>query len=80
MENINLYSEGSSRILEEKIVYKLNLDKEMIIVGNSADNVIDLVGMAFINEGDEVITGEITFPAYETITKTRRGKLISVKT
>jgi histidinol-phosphate aminotransferase len=33
----------------------------MIIVGNGADNIIDLVGMAFINEGDEVITGEITF-------------------
>jgi len=35
--------------------------------------------MAFINEGDEVITAEITFPAYETITKIMGGKLISVK-
>jgi len=62
VENINLYPEGSSRLLREKIAQKLNLDKEMIIVGNGADNVINLVGMAFINEGDEVITGEITFP------------------
>ena len=49
----------------------------MIIVGNGADNVIDLVGMAFINEGDEVISGEINFPVYETITKIMGGKLIS---
>ena len=79
IENINLYPEGSSRRLREKIAYKLNLNKEMIIVGNGADNIIGLVGMAFINEGDEVITGEITFPAYETITKIMGGKLISVK-
>jgi len=79
VENINLYPEGSSRALREKIAHKLNIDKEMIIVGNGADNVIDLIGMAFINDGDEVITGEITFPAYETITKIMGGKLISVK-
>ena len=79
IENIYLYPEGSSRLLREKLAYKLNLDKEMIIIGNGADNVIGLVGMAFINEGDEVITGEITFPAYETITKIMGGKLISVK-
>ena len=79
IENINLYPEGSSRLLREKIAYKLNLDKEMLIIGNGADDVIRLVGMAFINDGDEAITGEITFPAYETITKIMGGKLISVK-
>jgi histidinol-phosphate aminotransferase len=79
IENINLYPEGSSRLLREKLAHKLKIDKEMIIVGNGADNIIDLVGMAFINEGDEVITGEITFPAYETIAKIMGGKLILVK-
>ena len=79
VENINLYPEGSSRLLREKIAHKLKIDKEMIIVGNGADNIINLVGMTFINEGDEVITGEITFPAYETITKIMGGKLILVK-
>jgi len=78
-ENINLYPESSSRALREKIAHKLNIDKEMIIIDNGADDVIGLVGMAFINEGDEVITGEMTFPAYETITKIMGGKLISVK-
>jgi len=79
IENIYLYPEGSSRLLREKLAQKLNLGEDMIIVGNGADDVINLAGMAFINEGDEVITGEITFPAYETITKIMGGKLISVK-
>jgi len=79
VQNINLYPEGSSRLLREKLAHKLNLDKDMIIVGNGADNIINLVGMAFINEGDEVITGEITFPAYETAAKIMGGKIIPVK-
>ncbi len=79
IKNINLYPEGSSRLLREKISYKLNLNKEMIIVGNGADNIIGLVGMAFVNKGDEVIMGEITFPAYEAITKIMGGKVIPVK-
>jgi len=79
IENINLYPEGSSRLLREKLASKLNLDKEIIIVANGEDDIIDLIGMAFINEGDEVITGAITFPAYETAAKIMGGKLISVK-
>jgi len=79
VENINLYPEATSRLLREKLSHKLKIDKEMIIFGNGADDVIDLVGMAFINEGDEVITCETTFPAYRTAVKIMGGKLISVK-
>jgi histidinol-phosphate aminotransferase len=79
IENINLYPESSSRLLREKLAHKLKVAKEMIIVGNGEDDIIDLIGMAFINEADEVITGEITFPAYETAVKIMGGKLNSVK-
>jgi len=79
LKNINLYPEGSSSVLREKLAQRLSIDKEMIIIGNGEDDIIDLIGMAFINNGDEVITGEITFPAYETITKIMRGKIIPVK-
>jgi len=51
----------------------------MIIFGNGADDILDLIGMAFINEGDEVITSETTFPAYRTAVKIMGGKFISVK-
>ena len=79
LKNINLYPEGSSRLLREKLASKLELYEKMIIVTNGEDDLIDLIGMTFINGGGEVITGEITFPAYETITKIMGGKLIPVK-
>ena len=76
---MNLYPEATSRVLREKLADNLKIDKEMIIFGNGADEVIDLIGMAFINEGDEVITSETTFPAYRTAVKIMGGKFISVK-
>jgi len=79
VENINLYPEATSKLLREKLADKLKIDKEMIIYGNGADDVIDLIGMAFINEGDEVITCETTFPAYRTAVKIMGGKFILVK-
>ena len=79
VQNINLYPEATSKLLREKLACKLKVDKEMIIVGNGADDIIDLIGMAFINEGDEAITGETTFPAYETAVKIMGGKLILIK-
>ena len=79
VKRINLYPEATSRLLREKLADKLKIDKEMIICGNGADDVIDLVGMAFINEGDEVITSETTFPAYRTAVKIMGGKFITVK-
>ncbi len=78
IKNINFYPEGTSRLLREKLAKKLNISEDFIIIGNGADNIIDLTGMTFINQGDEVITSETTFPAYETITKIMGGEFISV--
>ncbi|MDD3656347.1 MAG: histidinol-phosphate transaminase [Atribacterota bacterium] len=78
IKNINFYPEGTSRVLREKLAKKLNISEDFIIVGNGADNIIDLTGMAFINQGDEVITSETTFPAYETITKIMGGEFVTV--
>jgi len=78
-KNVNFYPERSNKLLREKLAQRLNLDKEMIILANGADNIIDLLGLAFINKGDEIIMGEVTFPVYESVVKIMGGKVISVK-
>lgn len=77
--NINFYPEGSSRLLREKLASRLKVKEDMIIVANGADDLIDLIGMAFVDEGDEVITSETTFPAYETSTKIMGGLYVPIK-
>ena len=44
IKNINLYPEGSSSLLREKVSHRLSIDKEMIIIGNGEDDIIDLIG------------------------------------
>lgn len=78
-KNVNFYPEGSNKLLREKLAQRLNLDKEMIILANGADNIIDLLGLAFINKDDEIIMGEVTFPVYESVVKIMGGKIIFAK-
>jgi histidinol-phosphate/aromatic aminotransferase/cobyric acid decarboxylase-like protein len=51
-----------------KIATNFDIDEDMVIVSNGVDNVLVLIDMAFLYEGDEVLTGEPTFAQYEIST------------
>ncbi|MCL2293862.1 MAG: histidinol-phosphate transaminase [Spirochaetes bacterium] len=72
-DHLHKYPEIYNPELMAKFAQKLNLKPENITTGNGGDGVIYNFGMAFINDGDEAIIPEITFPVYETITKIMRG-------
>ncbi len=69
----NYYPEGLSTELRRKLGDKLKIDPDMLLVSSGANNVILLIGQAFIDGGDEVILADLTFPAYETITRIMQG-------
>ena len=60
--NINLYPEGSCHDLVQKLasIHKLNPDHFM--VDNGLDGVITMIGLAFINPGDEVVYSDLSLP------------------
>jgi len=76
---INIYPDSLNVAFREKLssIYDCSVDE--ITIGDGADGVIYNVGMALIDQNDEVIIPEITFPIYETITKIMRGNLIYSK-
>jgi len=74
----NLYPEGSSRKLREKVAAKYGINEDMVIFSNGADNILLLIAQGFISEGDEVIIGDPTFSVYETAVRIMGGKLIKV--
>ncbi|MCM3766894.1 histidinol-phosphate transaminase [Neobacillus niacini] len=73
-----LYPESTSRELREKLGSMHNIHPDQFLIGNGADNVITLIGTAYINPGDEVIYCTPTFPAYRTITLLMGGTPIEV--
>ncbi|GHH99038.1 histidinol-phosphate transaminase [Neobacillus kokaensis] len=73
-----LYPESSCRALREKLASLFELKPEQFLIGNGADNVISLIGTAYINPGDEIIYCTPTFPAYRTITLLMGGTPIEI--
>jgi histidinol-phosphate aminotransferase len=79
LEKISLYPEGSCAALRREMARKLGVTEEMITFSNGADNCILLVAAAFINEGDEVVMADPTFPVYETATRLMGGRPVPAK-
>lgn len=62
----------------EKLASYLGVRPSQLYIDNGGDAVITMLGLTFINPEDEVVTAELTFPAYENITTKMGGKLIKV--
>lgn len=73
---LNLYPDGQSYDLRLALARKLDLDPAQIIVGNGADGIIMQTCMAYLDEGDEVVTSRSSFPIYDIYAHVMRASLI----
>ena len=67
LENAQLYPDGGGFYLRSALGAKLGLARENIILGNGSNEVIEFLGHAFLNPGDDVIVSEHAFIAYKLI-------------
>jgi histidinol-phosphate aminotransferase len=67
LENAHLYPDGSGFYLTKAIASKLGLAPENVILGNGSNEVIEFLGHAFLNPGDEVITCQYAFIIYKLL-------------
>jgi histidinol-phosphate aminotransferase len=72
-DQIHVYPDSQSREIRFRLAEHLGVQAAQIATGNGADGVIYNLGMAVIDQGDEVIIPRITFPIYETISRVMRG-------
>ena len=59
------YPDGGCHDLREAVAQKMGVSGDMLIFGNGSDEIIHLLGLTFLNEGDEVVIGDPTFVLYE---------------
>jgi histidinol-phosphate aminotransferase len=67
IDSVQLYPDGGGLRLREALAAKLGLKRENIILGNGSNEVIEFVGHAFLNPGDEVIAIQHAFIAYKLV-------------
>ncbi|UCF96158.1 MAG: histidinol-phosphate transaminase [Spirochaetaceae bacterium] len=72
-DQIHVYPDSQSREIRFRLAEQLGVQAAEITTGNGADGVIYNLGMAVIDQGDEIIFPRITFPIYETISRVMRG-------
>ena len=65
LDDAQLYPDGGGYYLRKAIAAKLGFECENIILGNGSNEVIELIGHAFLNRGDDVITSEHAFISYK---------------
>ena len=76
LPTLNLYPDAQSYHLRRALAEHLGVEMKQIAVGNGADGIILQTGMAYLEEGDEVIVSRSSFPIYDKTTHTMRATLI----
>ena len=68
LSGISLYPEGSCYEPRQSVAAHLGVDQNMLIFGAGADEIIHYLGIALLEEGDEVIQGFPSFGQYKAAT------------
>lgn len=73
-----LYPDGGCFDLRRKLAARHGLGADQFVVGNGSNEVIELLGHAFLGAGDEVVMGAPAFVVYKLVTLLFGAKAIEI--
>lgn len=76
LNEINYYPDAQSYYVREALSRNLGLPADHIAIGNGADGLIREICEAYLDEGDEVIVSQASFPVYDASTQVMCGRLV----
>lgn len=80
IESAHLYPHGGGFYLREAIAARLGLRTQNLILGNGSNEIIEFIGHAFLNSGDDVIASEFAFIAYKLVAQLFGARTIETPT
>jgi histidinol-phosphate aminotransferase len=75
LQEVHLYPDAECYELREAVAAGLHLSPDQLIFGNGGEELITLIGKAFINEGDPCIISRDVYDAYESVVRIMGGKV-----
>jgi histidinol-phosphate aminotransferase len=78
LERGELYPDGGCFELRRKLAEVRGLGGDEIVVGNGSNEIIELLGHAFLGPGDEVVMGSPAFVVYKLVTLLFGAKPVEV--
>ena len=77
-ERAHIYPDGGSYYLREAIAQKFGLERAHVILGCGSNEVIEFIGKAFLNPGDEIIAARHAFVVYKLMATLFGARTIEV--
>ncbi|MBC8141091.1 MAG: histidinol-phosphate transaminase [Armatimonadetes bacterium] len=65
LPRLALYPDGGCHDLRLAVAAHLDVSPDMLVFGNGSDEIIHLLGLTFLEPGDELVIGDPTFVLYE---------------
>ena len=65
LERAHFYPDGGGYYLREAIAQKTGFARENVILGCGSNEIIEFIGKAFLNPGDEIVTARHAFVVYK---------------
>ena len=78
LEQGELYPDGGCFELRQKLAEKYGLGTDQFVIGNGSNEIIELLGHAFLGPGDEVVMGAPAFVVYKLVTLLFGAKAVEV--
>jgi histidinol-phosphate aminotransferase len=78
LESAHLYPDGGGYYLCEALAAGLGCARDHIILGSGSNEIIEFLGHAFLDRGDDVITSEHAFIAYKLVAAVFGARTIEV--
>lgn len=77
-DHLEIYPEGSSRILRTALGEVHGIDPDRIVCGNGSDDLLHLLAQVYLGEGDEAVMNRYGFSVYPIITKATGASIVMV--
>jgi len=76
--SVNIYPDGACYYLRHALARNYKYHPEEIIVGNGSNELLVLLGLAYLNPGDEVLTSQMSFVVYRMVARLMQAKLTAI--
>ncbi len=78
LESAHLYPDGGGFYLREALAEQLGVTRDHLILGAGSNEIIEFLGHAFLDRGDDVIASEHAFVAYKLVAAVFGARTIEV--
>jgi histidinol-phosphate aminotransferase len=78
IEQGELYPDGGCFALRQKLAATFGLGADQFVVGNGSNEILELLGHAFLSAGDEAVMGNPAFVVYKMVTLLFGAKAVEV--